>query len=247
MKVLFFLLYGLVLTLTMARRGVWSAKAASLKPSGRKISRVLVIGATGGTGRELVQQALERGYEVTAFVRDPARLQVTDPKLKIVRGDVLDSAAVEAAVEGQDAVLSALGHRRLWVPSHVQAEGIRNVIAAMKKKGVRRLVCVTALGLGNSAGRMGIIGTFFALPVALPIYFWDKSRQEQLIGASDLEWVIVRPGVLTNGAKRGRYQHGVHVGSYIWPTWSSRADVADFMLAQLTDDQYLQTAPGMIW
>ncbi|CAN5635889.1 SDR family oxidoreductase [soil metagenome] len=247
MKYLIFLLYGLALSLIMARRGVWSPPGSGPKPSGRQIRRVLIIGATGGTGRQLVEQALERGYEVTAFVRDPARLQVTHPRLRIMRGDVMEEASVAAAVEGQAAVLSALGHRRLWIPSTVQAGGIRNVIRAMEQHGVRRLVCVTALGLGNSAGRMGIFGTFLALPVVLPIYFWDKSRQEQLIGASDLEWIIVRPGVLTNGARRGKYKHGVNLGSYLWPTWSSRADVADFMLNQLTDDRYLRTAPAIIW
>jgi uncharacterized protein YbjT (DUF2867 family) len=147
--------------------------------------------------RQLVEQALERGYEVTAFVRNPAKLPLTHPRLRIVRGDVMDAAAVEAAVEGHDAVLSALGHRRLWVPSTVQTEGVRYIVHAMKKYGVRRLVCVTALGLGHSAGRMGIFGTFLALPLMLPIYFWDKSRQEQIIGASGLEWGIVCPGVLT--------------------------------------------------
>ena len=119
--------------------------------------------------------------------------------------------------------------------------------ARWKRTECGRFVCETSLGLGNSVGRMGLLGTFFVLPVILVIYFWDKSRQEQVIAASPLEWVIVRPGVLTNGAKRGVYRHGHNVGSYIWPARSGRADVADFMLNQLTEDQYLQTAPGVVW
>ena len=247
MKLLIFLIYALAVSAVMARRGFWSPARAQIKSSGRRIERVLVVGATGGTGRELVTQALERGYEVTAFVRTPAKLQLTHPRLKIMSGDVLDAASVDMAVRGQDAVVSALGHRRLFVPSRVQSEGARNVLRAMETHGVRRFVGETSLGLGNSAGRMGLLSTFFVLPVILVIYFWDKSRQEQLIAASALEWVIVRPGVLTNGAKRGVYRHGIDVGSYIWMGRIGRADVADFMLNQLTDDHYLQTAPGVVW
>lgn len=240
-------LYALGLSTIMAARGHRSAKPAPLHRVPRPIRRVLVVGATGGTGQQLVQQALERGYEVTALVRNPARLQLTHAQLRVVKGDVLDYACVSAAVQGQDAVLSALGHRRLFVPSRVQSEGTQNVLRAMKEHGVSRFVCETALGLGSSAGRMGLFGTLLFLPVFLPIYFWDKSRQEKAIGESDLDWVIVRPGILTNGAKRGTYRHGEKVGSYIVPGVISRADVADFMLKQLTDDTYLRKAPGLVW
>lgn len=247
MKLLIFFLYALAVSATMARRGFWSPTTARIKSDSREIKRVLVIGATGGTGRELVSQALARGLEVTALVRESAQLQLTHPLLKIVRADVLDAESVDAAVRGQDAVLSALGHRRLFVPSRVQSEGTRNVLRAMEAQGVKRFVCETSLGLGNSVGRMGLLSTFFVLPVILPIYFWDKSRQEQVIAASALEWVIVRPGVLTKGAKRGVYQHGFDAGSYVWTKRIGRADVADFMLNQLTNDAYLQTAPGVVW
>jgi len=247
MKLFLFLLYVLTVSAVMARRGFWSPRTSPLKSSGRKIERILVVGATGGTGRELVSQALERGYEVTAFVRSPGKMELTHPRLKIVQGDVLNAESVVEAVHGQDAVVSALGHRRLFVPSRVQSDGTRNVLQAMEAHNVRRFVCETALGLGESAGQMGLLSTFFVLPVVLPIYFWDKARQEEVISGSSLEWVIVRPGILTKGAKRGVYRHGFDVGSYIWPTWIGRADVADFMLNQLTDDQYLQTAPGVVW
>jgi len=247
MKLLIFLLYALTVSVVMARRGFWSPRTARIKSSGRRIQRVLIVGATGGTGRELVTQALERGYEVTAFVRDPAKLKIAHSRLKLAQGDVCDATSVEAAEQNQDAVISALGHRRLFVPSRVQSEGTRNIFRAMETHGVRRFVCETSLGLGNSAGRMGLLGTFFVLPVILLIYFWDKSRQEQVVAASPLEWVIVRPGMLTNGTKRGVYRHGHEVGNYILPSIIGRADVADFMLNQLTDDQYLQTAPGVAW
>ena len=244
---LIYIAYAFLINALAAKRGAWPAAASSPSRSQREIKRLLVVGATGGTGRELVKQALERGYQVTAFVRNPAKLQLVHPQLKIARGNVFDYASVQTAMQGQDAVVSALGHRRLLMPSRVQSEGTRNVLRAMQEHGLDRFVCETALGLGNSVGRMGLLGTFFVLPVVLPIYFWDKSRQEQIVVASDLDWVLVRPGILTNGAKRGTYRHGVNVGDYIVPGRISRADVADFMLSQLTDDMYLRQAPGIVW
>jgi uncharacterized protein YbjT (DUF2867 family) len=92
---------------------------------------------------------------------------------------------------------------------------------------------------------MGLYYTLFVVPVVLPFYFWDKTRQEKLIAASKLGWVIVRPGVLTNRKKRSAYRHGLDVGNFLWTVNISRADVADFMLNQITDDTYLRTAVGV--
>ena len=160
------------------------------------------MGATGGTGRQLVTQALERGHEVTALVRNPSALGVEHPRLRVLRGDVLDYASVEAAMQGQEAVISALGHKRFFQPTRILSEGTRNLLRAMETRGVRRFVCETALGIGNSSGRMGLYYTFFVIPVVLPFYFWDKARQERIIAQSAVSWVIVRPGVLTNGEPR---------------------------------------------
>ena len=113
--------------------------------------------------------------------------------------------------------------------------------------GVRRFVCETTLGIGGSAGRMGLYYTLFVIPIILPFYFWDKTRQEQLIAKSRAEWIIVRPGALTNGAPRGRYRHGPAVGSYLRTVRISRADVAGFMLDQLTSRTYVGATPGVSW
>jgi uncharacterized protein YbjT (DUF2867 family) len=94
---------------------------------------------------------------------------------------------------------------------------------------------------------MGLYYTLFVIPVILPFYFWDKTRQERMIARSNLEWVIVRPGALTNGDKRGRYRQGRQVGSFLVTVRISRADVADFMLNQLASDTYVRTAPGVCW
>lgn len=246
MKFLFvFLLYATMLSVGLGRRGLRSATSSVSPIPGGRPTKVLIVGATGGTGRQLVEQALERGHVVTALARDPSALRIEHPRLAVVRGDVLDYRSVEAAVHGQDAVLSALGHKRFFYPTRILSEGTRNLLRAMETHGVQRFVCETALGIGDSAGRMGVYYTFFVIPIILPFYFWDKARQERLIAASGVSWVVVRPGALTNRAKRGRYRHGRNVGSFLWTVRISRADVADFMLNQMTDNTYLGTAPGV--
>ncbi len=239
--------YALLLSFLLWRR-------APVRREGKPVSRgwgnrlrVVVIGATGGTGRQLVQQALDQGHQVTAFVRDPSKLQIEHENLRVVKGDVLDYASVESAMLGQSAVLCALGHKRFFYPNKIQSNGMGNILRAMKACDVPRLICETALGIGNSVGRLGLPHTFFILPLILPFYMWDKLRQEELIIASDRDWVIVRPGVLTKGEARGACRHGPCIGSYLWPVKISRADVADFMLRQLTDDTYVGAAPGVGW
>ncbi|MFN2421779.1 MAG: NAD(P)-dependent oxidoreductase [Gemmatimonadota bacterium] len=256
-----FLLYAVALWAALARRGVPSGKATPAEPpaetppepsaepgtgpAGTSPSRILIVGATGGTGRQLVAQALKRGHSVTALVRDPSKLQLEHSRLRVLRGDVLDYASVEAAVSGQDAVISALGHKRYFYPTRILSDGTRNILRAMEAHGVHRLVCQTSLGIGDSAGRMGLYYTFLVIPFVVPLYFWDKTRQERLIAESQADWVIVRPGKLTNAEARGRYRHGSRVGNFIGTVRISRADVADFMLNQLTDDTYLRAAPGV--
>lgn len=209
--------------------------------------KLIVFGASGGTGREIVKQALDRGHSVTAFVRNPAKLGLTHDRLTVARGNVMDAASVEAAIPGHDAVLVAVGHRRYLGPSRVLSLGTQNIVDAMKTHYVRRLVCETALGVGDSAGRLGVYYTLFVIPVILPFYWYDKGRQERVVRASGLEWVIVRPAQLTNGRKRGQYKHGPKVGNFAWSTSISRADTADFMLNQVGETPYLRTAVGVCY
>src|SRR2546426_1744533 len=217
MTLLLFIIYAVALSAALVWAGHRSQTAA---PSGGgpryHPTRVLIVGATGGTGRQLVAQTLKRGYAVTAFVRDPSRLQLDHPRLTVIQGDVLDYSSVEAAMRGQEAVLSALGHKRFFYPTRILSKGTRNILRAMEAHGVPRLVCETSLGIGDSVGRMGLLFTFFVIPVILPFYFWDKTRQERLIAASRAEWVIVRPGAFTNGAALGTYRPGRRVRSFLW-------------------------------
>jgi putative NADH-flavin reductase len=209
--------------------------------------RLLVFGATGGTGREIVKQALERGDAVTAFVRDPSSVGVSHERLSVVRGDVMDVASVEAAMPGHDAALCAIGNRQYILPSNILAKGTRNIVRAMETHGVRRFVCETSLGVSDSFGRLGVYYTLFVYPVVMPFYWFDKEEQEKVVKKSKLDWVIVRPGQLTNGRKRGQYRHGEKVGNYLWSVSISRADVADFMLNQLGETPYMRSAPAVCY
>jgi hypothetical protein len=160
--VLLFAAYAIILSAALARAGHHSQTAIPNKVGRYNPARLLVIGATGGTGRQLITQALERGYAVTAFVRsDPSRLQLDHPQLTVVRGDVLDEASLHAAMRGQEAVLCALGHKRFFYPTHILSEGTRNILRAMETHKVARLICETSLGIGDSAGRMGLFNVLF--------------------------------------------------------------------------------------
>jgi len=207
--------------------------------------KLVIFGATGGTGQALVQQALDRGYTVTAFVRKASRMRTTDARLKLALGNVLDYATVEAAIAGQDAVLSALGHKRWLFKTSILSNGTRNILAAMTKCGVKRFVCETSLGVGDSRGRLGILYTFFLIPFLLYFYFRDKELQEQYIRQSALDWVIVRPASLTNGKQTGAVNDGKNVGSLFFTHRISRADLASFMLSEVKDDRYLRDTPGV--
>jgi putative NADH-flavin reductase len=246
-----FAVYAVMISIALGRHGFrrspTSTTASRYPFRPQRALKVLVIGATGGTGRQLVSQTLERGHDVTALVRNPAALHIQHPRLRALRGNVLDLASTEDAMRGQDAVLCALGHKQFLGPTRILSNGTRNLLRAMETHGVHRLVCETALGIGDSAGRMGLSYTFFVIPVILPFYFWDKTRQERLIASSDVEWIIVRPAALTNGAPRGTYRHGSDIGSLLWTERVARADVADFMLNQLHDDTYLRSAAGLAW
>ena len=239
---LLFVLYAAGLSMALARAGYRSGVTRSTDGPLQAPTRLLIVGATGGTGRQLVARALERGFRVTALARDPSKLRMEHPLLTVVQGDVLDPASLDAAMRGQEAVLSALGHKRYFHPTRILSEGTGNVVRAMETHGARRLVCMSSLGIGDSAGRMGLYYTFFVIPLILPFYFWDKTRQEMTIAGSSVDWTIVRPGALTNGSRRGRVRHGARIGNYIWTVRVSRADVADFMIDQLELSTYLRTA-----
>lgn len=209
--------------------------------------KLLIIGGTGGTGKELIKQALEQGHSLTALVRNPEKVKITHQNLNVIKGNVLDYDKVQEVVAEQDAVLSVLGHKRFIIKTTILSEGTKNIISAMEKRSVNRFICVTSLGINDSRFKLGLYYTLFIIPFILFLYFWDKAKQEKLIRSSNLNWTIVRPGQLTNGRKRGSYKHGSNVGNFILTKMISRADVAHFILCQLNDTAYLKKTPGITY
>lgn len=197
---------------------------------------IAVFGATGGTGRQLLQQALAAGHTVSALARDPTRLEL-QPGLRVVAGDVLDSAAVADCLASADAVACCLGSRGARAP--VEAAGTRRIIEGMQACGVRRLVAVTSLGVGDSREQVGLPFRL-VMDFALRAVMQAKAEQEALVRASGLEWTLVRPGGLTDGPLSGAYRHGT--GRDLMAGRVSRADVAEFVLSTLCERRYLHQA-----
>lgn len=203
---------------------------------------VIIFGATGTLGRHLVEQALSQDHQVTAFARHPETLGVKHDNLSYRAGDVLDPQAVTKAVDGQDAALIALGAGR---KGGVRADGTKNVIAAMKSHGVKRLICLSTLGAGDSRTLLNFFWKRIMFGLLLRGAYADHEMQEQLVRQSGLDWTIVRPSAFADGAATGQYQHGALLPSNNLKLKIARADVAGFMLRQLTDKGYLHQAPGL--
>jgi putative NADH-flavin reductase len=218
--------------------------------------RLTVFGATGGTGRRLLERAIAEGHEVTAFVRNPSKMTARHERLKVTVGDAFDPGRVEEAVAGNEAVISVLSARQLSNPLHPRSPGdpngpasvgSENIVAAMKEQGLKRFVCQTAWGVGESKEDPGLAGSFFMKVLVPPLLrdeYADKEAQERIIRESELEWVIVRPMILTNGPWTNDYRVGVDLKPG-WRPYISRADVADFLMRQLTDDAFVRKTPAI--
>ncbi|NNK12228.1 MAG: SDR family oxidoreductase [Flavobacteriaceae bacterium] len=209
--------------------------------------KLLIIGGTGKTGRQLIQQGLEQGYQLTVLARNPAKVKVGHSNLSVLKGNVLEPETLAEAFQGQDAVLSALGHKQFFIKTSILSRGTANIIKAMRNSGVNRLVCITSLGINDSRFRLGLYYTLFTIPLILFFYFRDKAKQEKLIMNSELNWTIVRPGQLFDGKKRMKYKLGPEVGHYILTKFVSRADVAHFMLQEVQQNDYLKKAVGITY
>jgi len=192
--------------------------------------RLTIFGATGGTGLCLTEQALAGGHEVTVMVRNPVRLNLRHKNLRVMVGTIENRAEVEAAIQGADAVLSALGTRQRGAVN-VCTEGSRRILEAMEAQGVGRLVAISAYGTAESHHQ-----NLFNLILwsVLKEKMLDKEAMERSIRGSSVDWTLVRPPALTKGPRTGAYRFGeelrLGLGSSL-----SRADVAAFVLQHLTD------------
>lgn len=204
--------------------------------------KIVVFGASGGTGAKIVEQALDAGYIVTAFVRTPARLGIQHQNLTVFQGDVMDAAAVVKAVAGQDVVISALGPTRPPVP-HMMETAAKNIVAAMQKHGLRRIVSTTGAGVRQPEDQPKFIDHFigFLLNLLAKEVVIDSAANVKVIQSSDLEWTIVRFPRLMDGAHTGKYRVG-YVGKDS-SSQLSRADGADFVLKELVEKKWLRKLP----
>lgn len=200
-----------------------------------RIKKILVFGATGGTGKEVVRQLLAGNYEVTAIVRNPDALEIQDSNLKVVKGDVLQPSAFEASVYGQDAVVSCLGARNT-APTTIYSDGISHITALMHRYGIRRLVCLSAVAViipPKGSWLLKFVSRYLLQKILKHAYA-DMLKMERIVSASDLDWTILRPPWLRDGPHTGKYRFSVH--EYInRPYKISRADLADFIVIHLED------------
>ena len=207
----------------------------------------LVIGASSGIGRETVSVALAAGLRVRAFSRSVSKSPCDSDKLEIRPGDATNKSDVDAALDGIDVVVQALGIPAgdLFKPVDLFSKSTRILVDAMQSHGVRRLVAVTGFGAGDSRNAVGLVQ---AVPFRLLLgrAYDDKDVQERLIKKSDLDWTIVRPGILTNSPPGGRYR--VLEKPSQWQNGIiSRADVADFIVRAVDDRDTIRKEPVLIW
>ena len=196
--------------------------------------KLLVLGATGGTGREVVAQALGRGHAVTVLVRDPVRLGDHASRVSVVVGSLPDdTAALAEALRGQDAVISALGIGTSFRSHGLIGLTMPVLIAAMQACGVSRIVVCSAAGVGDTLRSHSTLGRVFARTLLRDI-FADKKVGEDALRASALEWTIAYPTLLTNGPRTGNYRAAERMTLHGAPS-ISRADVADFLVRQVGD------------
>ena len=207
--------------------------------------KITVFGATGGTGRQLVEQTLAAGNEVVAYVRNPSKLNIENEHLTVVQGELTDEELIEKAVKRVDAVISLLGPRG-GSKNKPLTHGMQNIIAAMKKQGVRRLIISSTLSAKDPNDKRTLRVKFSVNLVKLTMHaaYEDIVSVAETVRNSDLAWTIVRLNLLNNKPKSGKVKVG-YVGSGELGTWISRADIADFMLNQIQDTKYVQQAPAI--
>ncbi len=194
--------------------------------------KIIIFGASGGTGRQLVEQGLSQGHHITAFVRNPESLTIKDKNLTIFAGDVLKKDDVEKAIKGQGAVISALGNKTsnaLRKSNTIISDGVKNIISAMKEDNVKRLLFIASFGVNKNI----FLPEKLVLRTILKNLFADIPKQEGLIKASGLDWTIVHPARLVNTPKTGTYNQGENL-SISLSSKIARSDVADFLLKNIT-------------
>jgi len=207
---------------------------------------VLIFGASGDTGRLLISTGLQQKHGITAFVRNPAKLNMHHENLSIVKGDVSDYKSVESALEGHDGAISALGAATPFKRNPTLVKGIENIVTAMHRQKVSRFIYQSFFGVSEYRSELGFVLDKI-MPLVMRNVVKDHEAKELSIVNSDLQWTIVRCSMLSHGPSTGKYRDGEHITSpFLFPI-ISREDVADFMIKQLSDYSYNYKKPRLMY
>ena len=215
--------------------------------------KIVVFGSTGSVGQHIVKQAIQKNYQVVAFARHPENLNISNNLLRLYSGDVYDTKAVNEAITGCDAVLITLGSSKL--SGNLRSKGTQHIVDAMEQQGIKRLICQTTLGMGDSYSNLNFFWKYIMFGFILKKVFQDHAKQEAIVKKSSLDWTLVRPSSFTDDVAKGRpkktkdqqqnYQYGFPPTAKNLTLKVLRSDVADFMLKQLVDETFIKKAPGI--
>lgn len=209
------------------------------------MKKIIVFGASGTIGKHVIHENLNNGMQVYAFCRNTAKLNdIQNPNLFLVKGDVYNQSQVSEAIQGMDIVVITLGSGKSR-KGDVRSIGTKNIIQAMQKSKVRRLICQSTLGTGDSKGNLNFFWKNIMFGWFIKEVFLDHEIQEEYVKNSNLDWTIIRPGAFTDGDKTETYRHGFAGNDRSVKLKISRADVAHFIQKQITSNQYLCETPGL--
>jgi putative NADH-flavin reductase len=198
--------------------------------------KILIFGATGGTGRQLLQQGLDQGHHITAFVRNPTKLTIKNKNLVLVKGNILNEKDVSSAMKGQEVIISVLGNKTssaLRESNTIISESIGIIISQIKANNVMRLLFVASFGVNEKI----FLPEKLFIRLVLKNIFADIPKQEELIKKSGLDWTIVHPARLVNAPKTEKYEADEQLPIGLFSK-IARSDVADFLLKNVDSKKY---------
>ena len=204
--------------------------------------KLLIIGASRGIGKALLEEALKDGHQVRVLAREPENIETKDDALELVKGDVRDLEAVSNAIRDMDVICSCIGVPITFKPVDLFTEAAKNLVQAVQQKPGMKLIAVTGIGAGDSKGHGGFLYDRIFKPLFLRTIYEDKDREEEIIMASNTDWMIVRPAGLTNGQRTGKYRVITDLKGSV-STRISRRDVADFILSEMVQPTHFGNTP----